>query len=109
LGAETCLARRDRFGETTKPLTLNLSLFATEALNAEAALSAGITQRLAWPSCLNGKVGTAGMAWSLSGNASLIFSQGSGSFRFGASKLLNDAESPVAFDLGFQYSIGEKE
>jgi hypothetical protein len=109
LSVETCLARTERFGAATKPLILSTSLFATEALNAVAALSAGLIPKLAWPRCLDGMPGGSGMTWSLSGSVSLLFSEGSRTLRFGVSKLLSDYSAPVALDMGCSYIITKKE
>ena len=109
LGAETWLSRQERFGTSTKPLILCLGFFATEALNTAAAVSAGLTQKLAWPRRLDGKPGSAGPAWSLSGSISIVLSEGDRSFRFGVSKLLSDFTAPIALDIGFFHSIKKRE
>ena len=105
LETETCLARQERFGQADKPLIISLGFFATEALNATAALSASLTPRLAWPRRLEGKAGPADPSWSLSGSASFILSEGVRSFRFGVSKLLGDYTAPVALNIGYSFSI----
>ena len=109
LRADTCLARTELSGFSTKPLILTANLFATEALNDIVALSAGLTNKLSWPRYLNGIPDESGMTYSLSGNISLIFSELNRTLRIGISKLLSDYTSPVAFDLGFSYTFRKKE
>jgi len=109
LRADTCLARTELSGSSTKPLILTANLFATEALNDIVALSAGLTNKLSWPRYLNGVPDESGMTYSLSGNVSLIFNERNRTLRIGISKLLSDYTSPVAFDLGFSYTFKKKE
>lgn len=109
LRADTCLARTERAGISTKPLILTANLFATEALNDVVALSAGLAHKLSWPRYLNGVPDESGITYSLSGNMSLVFAEQNRTLRVGISKLLSDYTSPVAFELGFSYTFKKKE
>lgn len=110
LRADTCFARTERSGGTsTKPLILTANTFATEALNDVVALSVGLSPKLSWPRHLNGVPDESGITYSLTGSASLVFSEQNRTLRVGVSKLLSDYTSPVAFDLGFSYTFRKKE
>jgi hypothetical protein len=49
------------------------------------------------------------MTWSLSGSASLLFSEGGRTLRFGVSKMLSDYAAPVGLDIGCSYTFKGKE
>jgi hypothetical protein len=101
LRGETCFARPERSGTSTRPLILTANLFATEALNDVVALSASLSPKLSWPRYLNGVPDESGIIYSLTRSASLVFSEKDHTLRVGVSKLLSDYSSPVAFDRGF--------
>jgi len=109
LSGETCFARPERAGTSTKPLILTANFFATEALNDVVALSASLSPKLSWPRYLNGIPDESGIVYSLTASASLVFSEKDHSLRIGVSKLLSDYSAPVAFDLGFSTTFRKKE
>lgn len=109
LRGETCFARPERSGTSTRPLILTSNLFATEALNDVVALSASLSPKLSWPRYLNGVPDESGIIYSLTGSASLVFSEKDHTLRVRVSKLLSDYSSPVAFDLGFSHTFRKKE
>lgn len=109
LRGETCFARPERSGASTRPLILTANLFATEALNDVVALSASLSPKLSWPRYLNSVPDESGIIYSLMGSASIVFSERDHTLRIGVSKLLSDSSSPVAFDLGFSHTFRKKE
>lgn len=109
IGADTCLNRKEHFGTGAKPLILTASLFATEALNDVAALSAGLSQRLSWPGRGENSPYEAGPGYSLSGRISLVFDEHEKTLRLEVSKLLSDFASPLVFEMGFSLRLSGKE
>jgi len=109
LRGETCFARPERSGTSTKPLILTANLFATEALNDVVALSASLAPKLSWPRFLNGVPDESGITYSLTGSTSLVFSEKDHTLRIGVSKLLSDYSSPVVLYLGFSHTFRKKE
>jgi len=107
--AETCLPRSERWGSSMIPLALKLNLFATEALNDIAALSAGLSQRLAWPRLYEGIPEESGLSYSMSGNVGLIFSSRSDSLRVALSRPLSSASAPASLELGYSHTFRNKE
>ncbi len=109
LCGETCFARPERSGTSTRPLILTAKLFATEALNDVVALSASLSPKLTWPRYLNGVPDESGITYTLTGSASLVFSEKDHTVRIGVSKVVSDDSSPVTLDLGFSYTFRKKE
>ncbi len=109
LGADTCLARAELSGSSIAPLILTSGLFATEALNDIIAISAILTQRLAWPRYLDGVPDESGMTYYLFGSVSLVFNEENRTIRVGISKLLSDYASPFCFDLSAAHTFRKKE
>ncbi|MDP2790536.1 MAG: hypothetical protein Q8O15_02135 [Rectinemataceae bacterium] len=107
--AETLFDRREKSGSMSLPLVLTASIFVTEALNSNVAISGGLSQRLAWPRRLNGISIAEGYSHSLSGKLSIHFSEGAGTASFGLAKQLSDSLSPVVFSLEYSLRLGDKE
>ncbi|PKL07311.1 MAG: hypothetical protein CVV53_00200 [Spirochaetae bacterium HGW-Spirochaetae-9] len=106
---DTLYDRREKSGSMSLPLVLTASIFATEALNSIVAISGGLSQRLAWPRCLNGISIAEGYSHSLSGKLAILFSEGAGTASFGLAKQLSDSVSPIVFSLGYSLRLGDKE
>jgi len=109
LEADTGLARRERFSSSTKPLDLRVNLFATEALNASAALTVGLSNGLAWPAFHEGISDEPGLRYSLSGNAALVLRSAFSSLRIGISKGLSGSDSPASLDISYSYTFKTEE
>lgn len=107
LATEAALARRERFGGVQGPCSATLRLFATEALNGTAALSAGLSSGLELRAGGDGQ--PASLTASLAGSVSLILSGTEGSFRIGLSRLLSDPGASTFIEVGCSRRIAGKE
>ena len=109
IGADICVDREERFGIGSKPLLLTGGLFATEILNDIVALSAAVSQRLAWPHMLDGAPDEPSLAYSLSGNISLSFDENGRTLSIAVAKLLNETSAPIVFSMGFSIRLFKEE
>lgn len=100
IGADLCVDREERFGTGSKPLLLTAGLFATEVLNDIVALSAAVSQRLAWPHMVDGAPDEPSLAYSLSGTISLSFDENGRTLSIAVAKLLNETSAPIVFNMG---------
>jgi hypothetical protein len=107
LGTEAALARRERFGNVAGPLTVTVRVFATEALNGNTALSAGLSTGLELEAGGNGQ--PVSLNTSLAGSVSLILSGTKGAFRIGLSRRLSDPGASTIVEAGFSRRIAGKE
>ena len=110
LGAEHCFGKSYRFGLGTIPLSVSLGVFATEALNGTAALSAGIYQRYSSAPEINGVPEEPAGKYSLSASVSLLLYRNQRSLSIGLSKSLSDLSSPAALrvELAFTFQTEDK-
>lgn len=109
ISADSYFEREELSGTGSKPLVLTVSLFATEALNHVVALSSGLSQRLGWPSLMNGAPMENTFDYSISGKVSLVFTEGRRTVNLGISRLLSEITSPIVFNLEFTLRLSEKE
>ncbi|MFA5853222.1 MAG: hypothetical protein WC820_10995 [Spirochaetales bacterium] len=109
IGADICVDREERFGIGSKPLLLTGGLFATEILNDIVALSAAVSQRLAWPHIVDGVPDEPSLAYSLSGNISLSFDENGRTLSIAVAKLLNETSAPIVFSMGFSIRLFKEE
>jgi len=109
LGADIRVDREERFGTGSQPLLLTAGLFATEVLNDIVALSAAVSQRLAWPHMVDGAPDEPNFAYSLSGTISLSFDEKGRTLSVAVAKLLNDASAPIVLRMGFSIRFFKEE
>jgi len=109
LHGETGLPREERFGISMRPFSLTLALFATEALNANAAITASIGQVFSLPLLVNGVPEVGGSSYSLSGSLGLVLSGPDSSFRIALSKRLSELTEPISLSLSFSPTFRIKE
>lgn len=103
IAAQLSLERPERYASRPGPLGLSLALFATQALNPELAISAGLSQGLRWRRDQGGPQG--GPSWSATGQASLIVVLGSWSLRCSLSRSLSESDARGVLGLDFARSV----
>ncbi len=99
IGIEHCFGKPYRLGVGTIPLSLSLGLFATEALNSVAALSAGLHQRYSTAAEINGIPERPAGKYSLSVSGSLLVGRDGRTVSIGLTKSVSDLSSPAAFAI----------
>lgn len=107
LATGAAFARRERFGSAAGPLTATVRFFATEALNGNAALSAGLSGGLEFMG--KGGGSAASLSASLAGSVSLMLTGTKGAFRIGLSRRLSDPAAPTMVEAGCSRRIAGKE
>jgi hypothetical protein len=106
---EHCFGKPYRLGIGAIPLSMRLGLFATEALNSSAALSAGLHQQFSTAAEINGIPEQSTGMYSLSVSTSLLINRGQRSVSFGLSKSLSDLSSPAAFTMEAALTIKRRD
>lgn len=109
LGAEHCFGKAYKEGTGSIPLSVSLGLFATEALNGAAALSAGIYQQYSSAPRIDGIPEQPGGRYSLSAALSLLLNKNPHSASIGISKSLSDLASPFALRFELAYTLKKED
>jgi hypothetical protein len=109
LGADRRFGKQHRFGYGVVPVSINLGVFATEALNSVAALSAGLHQRYSVAPKINGIPEDTAGEYSLAASASLLINRNRRSVSIGFSKSLSDLSSPAAFTMEAAFTFKKRD
>jgi hypothetical protein len=107
--AQTGLARKELSGWSSRPLLLTLDSSATQAINANTALSLDVINSLEMPTRVNGSSSNAGFGYGLAGSASFIFIIDDNSLRVGISKDFADIGGSAFLNLGYAYIFRMRE
>lgn len=109
LAAGSGLPRPEREGRSSRPLDLELALFATEAVNDRVALNLSLAGGLTAPVLLDGEPRSE-WDWSLGADASLLISWETTTLRIGLGRDLVDpaAATPLSVSLGHTLRLGGK-